>query len=136
MGSSGRREVDDQRSLAPVKLRISKTRPNRLQAAANRQRRGGFPTASQIPVGPRTRIKYTGRGIIQRFPKIIQSDEAIERSQIFDSSIRHHMSEEMHRVGQRLSGRLEPHDTLSYSQKFGCLRQWFHGLIPFSGRLA
>jgi hypothetical protein len=66
--------------------------------------------------------------VVEDFPKFIWPNKTLQRAQVFDRSIRHHMSEEVHRVGQSVDGFLKPHDALRHGQQGWCHWQGFHGV--------
>jgi hypothetical protein len=52
--------------------------------------------------------------VFKCFSEFTLAGQSFERTQVFNRSIGHHMRKEMHRVGQSLGGRFEPHHTFSH----------------------
>src|SRR5262249_60271632 len=77
------------------------------------------------------------RRLVQHFPKLLRPDHALQRPQVCDRPIGHHMRQEVHRVRQRGGGVLEPHHAPRHGQQGRGRRQRLHGGNPWPpGRFA
>jgi hypothetical protein len=74
--------------------------------------------------------------VIERFPERVEAGYGFDRPQVVGRAVGHQIRHEPPRIGQGLSGRLEPDHALGHGQQCRGFGQRVHGAGPSSGRLA